>query len=76
MGALKNNMEKKLNGNYTIMLRAILNKSLEVVPHKAAAVVPLYNLDEQDMVYTAGEVVTELVSDILFSTLSHGRAKA
>ena len=30
--------EKKLDGNYTRMLRAILNKSCRVAPHKAAAV--------------------------------------
>ena len=38
---LTKHMEKKLDGKYTRMLQAILNKSLRQHPHKAAAVQPL-----------------------------------
>ena len=38
---LTKRMEKKLDGNYTRMLRVVLNKSWRQHPHKAAAVRPL-----------------------------------
>ena len=38
---LTKHMEKKLDGKYTRMLRAILNKSWRATPHKTAAVRPL-----------------------------------
>ena len=37
---LTKRMEKKVDGNYTRMLRAILNKSWRQHPHKAAAILP------------------------------------
>ena len=37
---LTKQLEKKLDGKYTRMLRAIMNKVLEAAPHKAAAVRP------------------------------------
>ena len=62
---LTKRMEKKLDGNYTRMLRAILNKSWGQYPHKASAVRPLtthhenyQSIDEADTRDTAGEVRT------------------
>ena len=52
-------MEKKLEGNYTRMLRAKLNKSLRQHPKKQPSR-KLSKLDEQDMWDTAGEVGTSL----------------
>ena len=37
---LTKRLEKKLDGNYTRMLRAILNKSWAATPHKTATVGP------------------------------------
>ena len=65
---LTKHIEKKLDSNYTRMLRAILNKSRGAAPHKAAAVQlltttyhpsrKLSKFDEPDMQDTAGEVGT------------------
>ena len=55
-------MEKKLDGNYTRMLRAVLNKSWKQHPTKQQPYghLPpkLSKLDEPDMQDTAGEVRT------------------
>ena len=57
-------MEKKLDGNYTRMLRAILNKSWRYHPTNQQLyghLLPsrkLSKLDEPDMQDTAGEVET------------------
>ena len=62
---LTKRMEKKLDGNYTRMMRAVLNKSLKAKLHKTATVWPptspsrkLSGLDETDMRDTAGKVRT------------------
>ena len=57
-------MEKKLDGNYTRMLRAILNKSWRQLPTKQQPyghlplITKTLKLDEPDMRDTAGEVGT------------------
>ncbi len=55
-------MEKKLDGNYTRMLRAILNKSWRQYPTKQQLYghlsQKLSKLDKPDMRDTAGEVRT------------------
>ena len=59
---LTKRLEKKLNGNYTRMLRAILNKSwLQHPTNYKATCLPsrkLSKLDEPDMQNTAGEAGT------------------
>ena len=68
-------MEKKLDGNYTRMLRAILNKPWRQHRHKAAAVWPL----QVRRTRHAGHCWRsrdELISDALLWTSSHGRSKA
>ena len=58
---LTKRLEKKLDGNYTRMLRAILNQSWQQHPtrHQCTATCPLsrklFKLDEPDMQGTAGE---------------------
>ena len=58
---LTKRLEKKLDGNYTRMLRAILNKSWQQHPtrHQLYGHLPpitkLFKLDEPDMQDTAGE---------------------
>ena len=71
-------MEKKLDGNYTRNLRAILNMSWRQHPTKQQLnghlppITKLSKLDKPDMRDTTGEVVT----NILQWTPSHGRTKA
>ena len=61
---LTKRLEKKLDGNYTRMLHAILNKSWRQHPtrHQLYGHLPpitkLFKLDEPDMQDTAGEVGT------------------
>ena len=58
---LTKQLEKKLDGNYTRMLRAILNKSLRQKTNYMATYLPsrkLSKLDEADMQDTAGEAGT------------------
>ena len=68
---LTKRLEKKLDGNYTRMLRAILNKYWRHHPHKAPTTVTcllsrkLSKLDELDMQETAGEVGTS--SKVMYS---------
>ena len=62
-------MEKKLDGNYTRMLRAILNESWRQHPHKAAAIRPPTS-------HHCWRIRDELISDVLQWTPSHGRAEA
>ena len=54
---LTKRLEKKLNGNYTRMLRAIPNKSWQQHPtrHQLYGHLQLFKLDEPDMQETAGE---------------------
>ena len=68
---IKTKWLKKLDGNYTRMLRAILNKSWRQHPHKTPAVRPLashhklYKLDEPDTPDTAGEA--RMNSSVMYS---------
>ena len=58
---LTKQLEKKLNGNYTRMLRAIWNKSWRQHPTKHQLYLPsrkLSKLDEPDMQETAGGAET------------------
>ena len=76
---LTKRLEKKLDGNYTRMLRAILNKSWRQHPTK-------YQLDGHLPPITKSIQVRrtrhcwrrrdELISDVLLWTPTHGRAKA
>ena len=68
-------MEKKLDGNYTRMLQAILNKSWRQHPTKQPIMKKLSKLDESDMQDTAGEAGNELITDVHLRTPSHGWAK-
>ena len=66
-------MERKLDGNYTRMLRAVLNNTPQIknctdTYHPSRK---LFKLEETDIQDTAGEV---RISDILWRILSHGRA--
>ena len=75
-------MEKKLDGNYTIMLRAILNKSWRQHPtkqHLYGHLPPITKTIQVRRTRHAGHCWRsrdELISDVLLWTLSHGRAKA
>ena len=70
---LTKRLEKKLDGNYTRMLRAILNRSWRNIPQETNCTATcllsrkLFKLDGPDMQDTAGEAET---------TPTHGRAKA
>ena len=55
---LTKRLEKKLDGNYTRMLRAILNKYGRQHPHKAPTIQPPASHHEPDMQDTAGEAGT------------------
>ena len=70
-------MEKKLDGNYTRILRAI-KQVLEAAPHKAAAARPPTTHHESYPSCTGQTCVThswrstdDLISDILLQTPSH-----
>ena len=76
---LTKRLEKKLDGNYTRMLRAILNKSWQQHPtrHQLYGHLPpitkLSKQDEPDMPDTAGEART---SDVFLWTPAYGQSKA
>ena len=78
---LTKRLEKKLDGNYTRMPRAILNKSYWT-PHKAPTIrPPASNHENYPSLQTrhAGHCWRsrdELISDVLLWTLTYGRAKA
>ena len=74
---LTKRLEKKLDGNYTRMLRAILNKSWQQHPtrHKLYVICPL----SRKLFRHAGHYWRsrdELIRDVLLWTPTHGRAKA
>ena len=75
-------MEKKLNGNYTRMLRAILNRSWRQHPTKQQLYghqPPITKTIQARQTRRAGHCWRswdELISDVLLWTPSHGRAKA
>ena len=79
---LTKRLEKKVDGNYTRMLHAILNKSWRQHPtrHQLYGHLTLsrkrFKLDEPDMQDTAEEAGDELIRDVLLWTPTHGRAKA
>ena len=78
---LTKRMEKKLDGNYTSMLRVILNKSWEQHPtkQKYGYLPPITKTIQVRRTRQAGHFSRsrdELISDILMWTPSHGQAKA
>ena len=79
---LTKQMEKKLDGNYTRMLRAILNKSLWQRPKKQQLyghLPPITKIIQIRRTRHAGHCwrsSDELISDVLLWTPSHGRANA
>ena len=79
---LTKRMEKKLDGNYTRMLRAILNKSWRSYPSKQQLyghLPPITKTIKIRRAIHAGHCWRsrdELISDVPLWTPSHGRAKA
>ena len=79
---LTKRLEKKLDGNYTRMLRAILNKSWRQHPtkqHLYSHLPPITKTIQARRTRHAGHCWRsrdELISDVLLWTPSHGRAKA
>ena len=79
---LTKRLEKKLDGNYTRMLRAILNKSRRQHPTKQQLHCHLQPITKTIQVRWSRHAGLcwrsrdELISDELLWTLSHGRAKA
>ena len=71
---LTKHMEKKLDGNYTRMLWAILNKSWRQQPTKQQLYSHLVRQTRHAGHYWRSK--DELISDVLLWTPSHGRAKA
>ena len=81
-GSLVKRMEKKLDGNYTRMLRAILNKSWRQHPTKwqlYGYLPPITKTIKARRTRHAGNCWRsrdELISDVLLWTPSYGQAKA
>ena len=79
---LTKRLEKKLDSNYTRMLRAILNKSWRQHPtrhHLYGHLPPITKTIQVRRTRHAGHCWRsrdELISDVLLSTPTHGRAKA
>ena len=79
---LTKQLEKKLDGNYTRMLRAILNKSWRQHPTKHQLyghLLPITKTIQVRRTRHAGHCWRsrdELISDVLLWTLAYGRAKA
>ena len=78
---LTKQLEKKLDGNYTRMLRAILNKSWRHNPtrHQMYGNLPPMKTIQIRQTRQAGHCWRsrdELISDVLLWTPTHGRAKA
>ena len=79
---LTKRLEKKLDGNYTRMLRAILNKSWRQHPTRHQLydhLPPITKTIQVRRTRHAGHCWRsrdELISDVLLWTLTHGRAKA
>ena len=75
-------LEKKLDGNYTRMLRAILNKSWRQHPTKHQLyghLPPITKTIQVRWTRHAGHCwrsMDELISDVLLRTLTYGQAKA
>ena len=79
---LTNRLEKKLDGNYTRMLRAILNKSWRQHPTRHQLYGHLPPITKTIQVRRARHAGhcwrsrDELIRDVLLWTLTHGRSKA
>ena len=79
---LTKRLEKKLDGNYTRMLRAILNKSWRQQPTRHQLyghLPPITKTIQVRRTRLAGNcwrIRDELISDVLLWTSTHGRAKA
>ena len=79
---LTKRLEKKLDGNYIRMLRAILNKSRQQHPSKNQLyghLPPITNSIQVRRIRHAGQCrrsMDELISDVLLWTPTYGRAKA
>ena len=79
---LTKRLEKKLDGNYTRMLRAILNKSWWQYPTRHQLyghLPPITKTIQVRQTRHAGHCwrsKDKLISDVLLWTLTHGRAKA
>ena len=76
---LTKRLEKKLDGNYTRMLRALLNKSWRQHPTKQQLYGHLPPITKTIQVRQAGHCCRsrdELIRDVLQWTPSHGRANA
>ena len=75
-------MEKMLDGNYTRMLRAIMNKSWSQYPTKQQLyghlppITKTIKIRQTRHVRHCWRSRDELISDVLLWTPSHGRAKA
>ena len=78
---LTKRMEKKLDGNYTRMLRAILNKSWKQHPTKhqlynhLPPIMKTIKVRKTRHAGHCGKCRNELISDVLLWPPSHGRAK-
>ena len=81
-GTLTKRLEKKLDGNYTRMLRAILNKSWRQQPTRHQLYGHLLPITKAIQVRRTRHAAhcwssrVELISDVLLWTATHCRAKA
>ena len=73
---LTKRLEKKLDGNYTRMLRVILNKSWWQNPHKAPKITKTIQVRRTRHAGHCWRSRGELISDVLQWTPTYGRAKA
>ena len=73
---LTKRLEKKLDGNYTRMLRAILNKSLRQHPTRHQLYGHLPPITKTRQAGHCWRSRDELISDVLLWTPTYGRAKA
>ena len=78
-GTLTKRLGKKLDGNYTRMLRAIINKSWRQHRTKYqlySHLPPIRKIIQVRRTRHAGHCRDELISDVLLWTPTYGRAKA
>ena len=73
---LTKRMEKKLDSNYTRMLRAVLNKSWRQLYSHLPPITKTIKVRRTRHAGHCWRSKDELISDILLWTPSHGRAKA
>ena len=72
---LNKRREKKLDGNYTRMLWAIMNRSWSHPPHKAPAVRPLITITKTIQIRQTIHAGHYCISNVFPWSPSHGRAK-